>query len=254
MTDSSFPLATPIQGETPEKGVSFQNEGFVKASGTQFELNGKPYYCAGTNAFYAALKWIMSDSEVNVMFKEHANRGANVMRIFAHSNFDSVKDPMMPDFGVYNEDALRRLDLALASAAQNGIRVILTMSNYWPFLGGVQDWVDKGLGEGKDKELFFTDESLKAKYKDWLKKIITRTNTITGQKYIDDPTILAYVERPPYLCCFISYPMCADKIINALVISNICLFQGSRNLKSSRSCSLKASTCICVCVCHECLQ
>lgn len=180
-----------MQDEPPEKGVSFENKGFVKASGTQFELNGQPYYCAGTNAFYAALKWIMSDSEVSVMMKEHADQGANVMRIFAHSNFDSVKDPMMPDFGVYDEAAFRRLDLALAEAAENGIRTILTLSNFWPFLGGIQDWVDNGLGEGKDKELFFTDESLREKYKEWLQKIITRTNTITGQKYIDDPTILA---------------------------------------------------------------
>jgi hypothetical protein len=55
--------------------------------------------------------------------------------VFAFSNFDSVPDPMMPDFGVYNEEAIRRLDLALVAAAENGIRLIMVLGNYWPFLG-----------------------------------------------------------------------------------------------------------------------
>jgi hypothetical protein len=50
-------------------GVSAKNVGFVKASGTQFVVDGKQYYCAGTNAYYAGLKWIMSDAEVAVMMK-----------------------------------------------------------------------------------------------------------------------------------------------------------------------------------------
>ena len=66
----------------------------------------------------------------------HSSYGANIMRVFAHSNFDSVPDPMMPAFGQYNEVAIRRLDLALVSAAQYGIRLILTLGKYWGFLGG----------------------------------------------------------------------------------------------------------------------
>jgi hypothetical protein len=123
------------------------------------------------------------------MFYEHARRGATVMRIFAHSFFD-YPEAMMPDFGVYNEDALRRLDLALAVAARNGIRLVMVLSNYWPFTGGVQKWVDRGLGTGKDRELFYTDSSLRTKFKAFVRKIVTRTNTYTLQKYTDDPTIM----------------------------------------------------------------
>ena len=66
-------------------------------------------------------------------------RNATVLRVFAVSNFDSVPDAMMPSFGVYNEEALKRLDVALAAAAENGIRLILALSNFWPFLGGELD-------------------------------------------------------------------------------------------------------------------
>jgi hypothetical protein len=45
-------------------GVSFQNVGFVKRNGTQLSINGKRFFGAGTNAFYAGFKWIMSENEV----------------------------------------------------------------------------------------------------------------------------------------------------------------------------------------------
>lgn len=69
------------------------------------------------------------------ILQDHASRGANVLRVFTHSNFDSP-EAMMPEFGVYNEDALKRLDLTMVAASQNGIRLIMVMANYWPFLGG----------------------------------------------------------------------------------------------------------------------
>lgn len=118
-----------VQG-VPQVGVSGLNRGFVEAYGTSFTVNGKPYFCGGTNAYYAGLKWIMSDNEVAVMMKVHSNRGANVLRVFAHSNFNSVPSPMMPLIGVYNEDAIERLDLMLVAAAQNGIRIIMVLVRY----------------------------------------------------------------------------------------------------------------------------
>ena len=42
---------------------------------------------------------------------------------------------MQPRPGVYNEENIRRLDLALAAAAEQGIRLILVLGNYWPFNG-----------------------------------------------------------------------------------------------------------------------
>ena len=56
----------------------------------------------------------------------------------------------------------------------------------------MQAWVDKGLGTGKSYTLFYTDPLMRQYYKDWLRTIITRTNTITGQKYYEDPTVFAW--------------------------------------------------------------
>jgi mannan endo-1,4-beta-mannosidase len=65
-------------------------------------------------------------------------------------------------------------------------------SNYWEFTGGVQDWVDRGLGSGKSLNLFYTDSTLKGHFKAWMKHIITRRNTVSGVLYAEDPTIMAW--------------------------------------------------------------
>lgn len=176
-----------------EPGASALNVGFVKPNGTRLAIDGKPFYCAGTNAYYAALKWLMSDNEVGVMMREHAKYGVTAMRVFAHSNFNSVPAPtIMPRFGVYNETALQRLDLLLYEAAQTNIRLILVLSNHWNFLGGSQQWVNNAFGTGLPLELFYQNQTLIDKFKDFVGTIVTRTNTLTGQRYIDDPTIMAW--------------------------------------------------------------
>ena len=45
--------------------------------------------------------------------------------------------------GLYSELALQRLDLILAEAGKNGIRIMFPFVNYWPDLGGMQWYVDQ---------------------------------------------------------------------------------------------------------------
>ncbi len=45
--------------------------------------------------------------------------------------------------GVYSEVALQRLDLILAEAGRNGVRIIFPFVNFWPDLGGMQWYVDQ---------------------------------------------------------------------------------------------------------------
>lgn len=75
----------------PKPGAVYQNIGFVKPDGNRFSVNGKPFSCAGTNAFYAGLEYIMSQEEVVNMMLQQKNQGSSVLRIFA-SFFDSVPE------------------------------------------------------------------------------------------------------------------------------------------------------------------
>jgi hypothetical protein len=186
--------------ETEATGSIRANVGFVRTSGTRFVLGGRPWYFAGTNAYYAGNAWIMTENEVRIMFAEHASRGVNVMRVFAFSNFNSTPYSIMPrataTANTYNETSLQRLDFMLAVANENNIRLIMVLGNFWPFLGGVQAWVDNVLGlvnnRSRPLENFYVSTTVRNAYKRWVYKIVTRSNTITNKLYRDDPTILAW--------------------------------------------------------------
>jgi hypothetical protein len=176
-------------------GSSGKNVGFVKASGTRFTLDGKPYFCAGTNAYYMSRIDFLSAQEMIYQMMKHSELQGNVLRVFFAYDFSS--SGTQPQLGVYNEDALRRIDLVMAAAANFGIRIIAVLGNYWPFVGGMQAYVDEwgkkvGRGSGQPLELFYTEPEIRGYYKKWVNTIITRTNTVTGLPYKDDPTILAW--------------------------------------------------------------
>uniref|UniRef100_A0A1D1ZTE6 mannan endo-1,4-beta-mannosidase n=1 Tax=Auxenochlorella protothecoides TaxID=3075 RepID=A0A1D1ZTE6_AUXPR len=171
---------------------------FVKVAGKQFSVGGKAWYPAGTNAFYAAQTDIMSSADVYLMFKAHAAQGVKVIRVFAHSDGygfpDNIKtpNPIQPRLGVYNENALMRLDLVIAAAASTGIRLVLVFTNFEPFYGGIQWYVNEAVGQGQSKNLFYTHPNCKLYYKKYVNMLINRRNTVTGVIYRDDPTIFAW--------------------------------------------------------------
>jgi hypothetical protein len=76
-------------------GISAENKGFVQTKGSQFTLNGEPWYCAGTNAYYAGLKWIMSDNEVSVMMK------VSYTVLFPFSSSRIFYSPATPSFYLF---------------------------------------------------------------------------------------------------------------------------------------------------------
>ncbi|KAL4519672.1 hypothetical protein Ndes2437A_g07850 [Nannochloris sp. 'desiccata'] len=169
-----------------------KNQGFVTVNGTEFYLDGKPWHCAGTNAYYAAITDRLTPGEVDELFKTHAEKGATVLRVFAHSDgASSTSNPIQPSLGVYNEDALKRLDLVLFSAAKYGIRLILPFTNYEPFLGGIQWYAEQVGGLGADKEIFYTDAKARDAYISYVTMLLNRKNTLNNLKYSNDPTIFA---------------------------------------------------------------
>lgn len=166
--------------------------GFVhtKPGSTSFWLDNTPWYCAGTNAFFAAKIDMLGEAEVAELFKTHAEHGASAVRVFALEH--EASNGIMPAIGKYNEEALRRLDQVVKSAGDNGVRLILTLSNFEPFLGGWEWWVNTVLGPGKPKELFLTDATVRGHFKDYVSTIMNRVNTYTGVPYNKDPTIMAW--------------------------------------------------------------
>jgi hypothetical protein len=214
--DSQPPAAEVLVAATSSKNVDF-----VTVNGRQFYLDGRPWHCAGSNAYYAAITDRLTPEEVDTLFKVsshafsaallppcflkltdlsspilfiqvHAEKGATVIRVFAHSDgASSTSNPIQPSLGVYNEDALKRLDLVLYSAAKYGIRLILPFTNFEPFLGGIQWYAEQVGGAGADKEIFYTDPKAKDAYISYVTMLLNRKNTLNNLHYKEDPTIFA---------------------------------------------------------------
>ncbi|HRR55437.1 MAG TPA: cellulase family glycosylhydrolase [Acidobacteriota bacterium] len=91
--------------------------------------------------------------------------------------------------GKYNETAFRTLDLVLALADETGIRLIIPFINNFQWWGGVGDFAAL---RGKDRDAFWTDPQLIADFKDLMRYVVNRVNTVTGIPYRQEKAILAW--------------------------------------------------------------
>ncbi|KAJ4846989.1 hypothetical protein Tsubulata_046273, partial [Turnera subulata] len=175
---------------------SRNGENFAKANGTQFAINGKPLYLNGFNAYW--LMYMGSDpstrDKVTSAFQQASNCGMNVARIWAFNDGGNNK-PLQISPGVYDENIFRGLDFAIAEAKKHGIYLIPSLVNNYVDFGGKPKYVQWARERGqqlKDDDDFYTNPVCKEYYKNHVKAVLTRTNSITGVAYKDDPTIFAW--------------------------------------------------------------
>ena len=167
----------------------------MRAQGTHFMINGNPYYANGFNAY-----WLMTMAadpaqrgKVTSALSQAAGHGLSVARTWAFS--DGGSNALQHSPGNYNENTFKGLDLVLSEARKHGIKVILSLVNNYEGFGGRKQYVDWARGQGQaigSDDEFFTNPVVKGFYKNHVKTVLTRVNTITGVAYKDDPTILAW--------------------------------------------------------------
>ncbi|KAJ3324115.1 hypothetical protein HDV06_000656 [Boothiomyces sp. JEL0866] len=91
----------------------------------------------------------------------------------------------------YYEPAWVSFDRMLATARNNGIRVIVPIiNNNWPNTFGGYEYFCEMVG--KDPSVFFTDMEIRNQLKAVIRFMLNRRNTINGIRYGDDKTILAW--------------------------------------------------------------
>jgi hypothetical protein len=91
--------------------------------------------------------------------------------------------------GQFNEEAFRALDQVLQVANEKGVRLIIPFVDNWHWWGGRAEYAGF---RGKTQDDFWTDPQLIADFKETIRFILTRTNTITGVRYADDKAILCW--------------------------------------------------------------
>nr|AFK43830.1 unknown [Lotus japonicus] len=174
-------------------GVTSNN--FIQRKGTQFILNGKPHYVNGFNAFW--FLYMASDpstkSKVTSTFQQASQHGLNLARTNAFS--DGVYRALQKSPGSYEESVFRGLDFVVSEARKYGVKLILCLVNSWNDFGGKNKYVQWAKERGqnvKTDDDFYTHPVVKQYYKNHIKAVLTRKNTITGLVYKDDPTIFAW--------------------------------------------------------------
>lgn len=94
--------------------------------------------------------------------------------------------------GRFNETAFQTIDHALALANRYGIRVVFSFTG-----AGGDTAAFAGAGvyaahRGKSEEDFYTDPQLKEDFRETIRYVLGRTNTVTGLPYRDDRAILCW--------------------------------------------------------------
>lgn len=107
--------------------------------------------------------------------------------------------------GVYNDTIFRGLDYLLAEMAERNMKAVLYINNTWEWSGGYGlylEWAGAGKalipaesGYGPFMESvsrFVTNEKAKELFYDHVRHVVSRTNTVTGKPYKDDPAIFSW--------------------------------------------------------------
>lgn len=94
-----------------------------------------------------------------------------------------VSGPGLP----LDEDLMRDYDSMVATCGRHGVRLIIPIIDEWNWFGGRREFA--ALYGGGD---FFTDRRVVDAYKDLIRQLLTRVNTVTGIAYRDDPAIMAW--------------------------------------------------------------
>ena len=88
------------------------------------------------------------------------------------------------DKDTYNERQFRQFNYIVEMAKKYKIKLIVTLANYWSDYGGIQRYLEWGGIKSDNPGVFFTDETAKQIYKDYVECFVT--------EYKDDPTIFAW--------------------------------------------------------------
>ncbi len=180
----------------------YSQDGFIKISEKRFILNNNNFKFFGFNAYYLQSeagtekkRYIVDD-----VFRSAKNIGVNVIRTWAFYEDTVFSNPSVIRKSPYEvqESGLVALDYVVYKAREDGIYLILTLSNNYDAFGGIPQylkWADQLKINDSNSHVhndFFTSDSIKHWFKFYINLLLNRTNVFNGIKYKDDNTIFSW--------------------------------------------------------------
>lgn len=165
---------------------------FVDVHGGRFHLDGEEFRFTGTNAYFLLYEAALGNSRViEEVFGAARETGMSVVRIWAFYDDPETPHALQRKPGVYSERVFRALDYLISRAAEYNLRLILVLTNNWEEYGGSMQYV-RWSPTATVRDEFYTDDYCRQYYKQFVRDLITRTNSITGVRYKDDPAIFSW--------------------------------------------------------------
>ncbi len=187
---------------------------FVKVEDGKFVCENYPSHFVGTNFWYGAI--LGSEGAGGDLARLEAELdtlkalGLTNLRVLVGGDGpDGIPTRVMPTLqkepGVYNDTIFHGLDRLLAEMAERDMKAVLYINNTWEWSGGYGmylEWAGAGKalipaidGYGPFMEsvsAFVTNEKAKEMFYNHVKHVVSRTNTVTGKPYKDDPAIFSW--------------------------------------------------------------
>ena len=240
---------------------------FVRREGTRLMLGSEPYRFAGANLWYAA--WLGADAHYGN--RERLKReldtlaatGVTNLRIAASAEDSPLRNSVKPAFHGADLDSadpalLGGLDFCLAEMGKRGMKAVLYLTNFWEWSGGMMTYLYYVTGKYMDVNdpahpwpafpnataQFYANPRAVALNHAWVRRIVGRTNGVTGTAYRDDPTIMAWQlanePRPagdlatatPLLSAYNAWIQGSAKLIKSIDRNHL-VSTGSEGLKGS---------------------
>jgi mannan endo-1,4-beta-mannosidase len=206
--------ATGLVGRSTVPSGAGGSDGFVRRDGTRFVRDGEPYRYVGANAWYLA--WLGSATRYGdrARLARELDRlraiGVSNVRLLAGAEESPVKNSIKPGFelanGTLNTGLLEGLDLAMAELGKRDMTAVLYLTNFWEWSGGMMSRLYWATGRYKDMNdpadpwpafpdatsAFYANEAAVTRFFGYVRMLVTRTNSVTGTAYRDDPTLMAW--------------------------------------------------------------
>lgn len=205
----------PNAGKNKANESTEKEKGFITTDGTQFLNDSKPYRYIGTNLWYASVLASTGEGGNRERFCKELDKlksiGVTNLRIVTGPDAGSdLANPAKPYLqiapGVLNDTILQGLDFAIAELEKRNMHAVIYLNNAWDWSGGFGFYLKEcGYGDspntnedgGYDRYVeycsnFAREPKALEMYYDYIKSIISRTNTITGRAYKDEPAIMAW--------------------------------------------------------------
>jgi mannan endo-1,4-beta-mannosidase len=189
---------------------------FIKTDGIKFTIHNQSYSFIGTNYWYGG--YLSADTSNNGYQRlcgelDFLNKqGVTNLRVLFSGEGDSTypyrihpsiqEKPMQ-----YNKALLKSFDIFLNEVSKRNMKAVLVLNNNWEWSGGFGQYLEWAGYSNPilpktplwdwDKyssyiSQFYDCDSCQIWYRNWIKKIVTRRNTINNKRYIDDEAIMSW--------------------------------------------------------------